>query len=257
MYVIGKFLNSYRYRKQIISPGGDDYWLVSYPRSGSTWLRLILANYIWDCPVVENLRDLQAYVPDVYYERSNVTPRRFLNKHRIIKSHEQHRDDYLQVIYVYRRPFDCAWSYYHFNKDQDGDDIEFDKFVSSFLSGELLYGSWYDHLVRWRDLHQGRHIFLSYESIVLDPVKYLREIIAFIGFKFDAALAEKALGRAQPIIVAQITNDKLFYGKEFKTFVKSPLGIGAEVKEKLRSEYAAQFQAWNEMYDEMKNGGNL
>jgi len=252
--MLTSILNSYRNKKGLILPRNSDYWLVSYPRSGNTWLRLILASYIWDCPEIKNLQDLQVFIPDLYYERAGISPRTFSGKYRIIKSHEQYRADYHYVIYMYRRPFDCAWSYFHFNKEREGSGTDFDEFITSFLNGRLPYGSWHDHLVRWRDLHRGRHIFISYENLLETPKQYLGEITSFLGLEYDDQRAEKALDSSSPNIVARITNDKTFYGKEFKGFVKSPLGIGLEVKEKLRSEYAARFQEWNEIYEEQKDG---
>lgn len=58
---------------------------------------------------------------------------------------------------------------------------------------------------------------------------------------------------AHPQMVSRITNDKVFYGKEFKSFVNSPLGEGVGVKEKLRVEYASRFAEWIKFYEEFQD----
>lgn len=250
--MIKKIVNFIKKRKYKIRPDQSDFWLVSYPRSGNTWMRLVLANYIWECPSIANLQELQVYIPDIYYERSNIIPKRFSKKHRIIKSHEKFRNDYSQVIYVYRNPFDCAWSYFHFMKDWKGGYSQFSEFVQDFLNGNLSYGSWADHLLEWNQLHRGKHIFLCYEDIVQNPKIYLRQILSFVEFGYDEKRADNALKNASAEAVAQITNDKNFYGKDFTTFVKSPLGVGKQMKEQLRSEYALRFEEWNHLYEEFR-----
>ncbi|MBL1173049.1 MAG: sulfotransferase domain-containing protein [Chloroflexi bacterium] len=250
--MINKLVNFVKKKKHKIQINQNDIWLISYPRSGNTWMRLVLANYIWECPLITNLQELQAYIPDIHYERSGIIPKQFKKKHRVIKSHEKFRNDYSQVIYVYRNPFDCAWSYFHFMKDWKGSYSQFSEFAQDFLNGNLPYGSWADHLQEWSQLHKGKHIFLCYEDVVQEPRNYLYQILSFIGFEYDEQRADNALKNASAETVSKITNDKVFYGKDFTTFVKSPLGVGKQMKEQIRSEYALQFADWNNLYEEFR-----
>lgn len=139
-------------------------------------------------------------------------------------------------------------------KDWQGNYSQFDVFIADFLKGNLPYGSWADHMVEWRQLHEGRKLFLCYEDFTQSPKLYLRQIVSFIGLNYDEVRADKALDNANADNVSRITNDKIFYGKEFTTFVKSPFGVGKQMKEQLRSQYASQFYEWNRLYEEFRVG---
>jgi|GEM_PF-3577772 len=230
----------------------SDVFLVSYPRSGNTWIRLVLANYIWGNPKIDNLRDLQIYLPDTHYKNEKIKSKKVMGLFRIIKSHEPYRADYKDIIYIFRRPFDCAWSYYNFLNDLKGNFETFDEFQSSFFSGNLAYGRWDHHINNWYLLHRGRRLFVCYEDLIKNPIKNITKMIEFLGLGFDNSRIKIALRNSTPDIVSKITNDVIFYGKEFDNFVRSPLGIEKQEKEKVRLGTEPNFSRLNDIYDEFR-----
>src|SRR5690349_25152573 len=86
----------------------DDVYLVSYPKSGNTWVRFLIANLISEEPIT--LLNIEQRIPSVY-----ILPDRELRRvrrPRLLKSHECFVSRYRKVIYTVRDPPDVAGSYY-------------------------------------------------------------------------------------------------------------------------------------------------
>jgi Sulfotransferase domain len=112
-----KFIFDYLLGKDIAGRNlqvyADDTFIVSYPRSGNTWTRFLIANLLHPQGPV-NLLDLERLVPDTEGQSRqyfSVIPRP-----RVIKSHQYFDPRYKRVIYVVRDPRDVALSYYHFQR---------------------------------------------------------------------------------------------------------------------------------------------
>src|SRR5581483_8943536 len=90
----------------------DDMLLVSFPRSGNTWLRVLLANLLRPEPVT--LTTIEQVVPDVYANADADLLR--VPRPRILKSHEPFDARYGRVVYLVRHPVDVAVSFYHFQR---------------------------------------------------------------------------------------------------------------------------------------------
>ena len=63
---------------------------------------------------------------------------------------------------------------------------------------------------------------------------------------------EIALINSNPDVVSKITNDEIFYGKEFNQFVRTQLTIDKKKKEKIRLEMEANFINLNYLYEEFR-----
>ena len=90
----------------------DDTFLVSYPKSGNTWVRFLLANLLYPNEAV-GFANINRLLP-----APGVSPRRFLKslpRPRILKSHEPFDVRFRKVIYLVRDPRDVAVSEYHFD----------------------------------------------------------------------------------------------------------------------------------------------
>src|SRR5437588_13041373 len=78
-----------------------DVFLVSYPRSGNTWLRFLLANALRPAQVA-TFADVGAVVPDIYDGPDRDLLRR--PAPRVLKSHEPFDERYRRVLYLVRHP---------------------------------------------------------------------------------------------------------------------------------------------------------
>lgn len=168
-------------------------WLVSYPRSGNTWLRFLLANILFPDEDVNHI-SLDRLIPDIrekkQWEKLGVKNPLF------IKSHDVWVDEFAEdkVIYMYRDVRDVALSYYHFSQGEW--DIKFKGTFDDYLEKRFIpggrYGGWYgrwdSHLIFWFDIIKDKvkgveSLFVKYEELWQYPYEEMRKIIEFLKIK--------------------------------------------------------------------------
>lgn len=231
-----------------IKPTKDDIWLVSYPKSGNTWIRLLLANSLFGNPDINNLIELQKYVPDIHFKNCGIKPLS-IGSRRIIKSHYQYNSKYGKIIYVVRDPFNCAWSYYKFLKEWKNIEDTFEDFIVKFKKGDMPYGSWSDHVNSWvKNKSDDELLLIKYEQLLSETEDNLCKMIDYIGFNCNSKSIESSIKKASPEIVAKITNDRVFFGNKVPTFVNSPFRKDNDSKDKLRVKYEEFFEDMNMLY---------
>jgi hypothetical protein len=183
-------------RSLLILP--DDIFLVSYPKSGNTWTRFLLANLLFPerCPTFKNLHQL---IPDPY-----ATAKRELDsmpRPRVIKSHECFDPRYPKVIYITRDPRDVVVSQYHYHRKlrKIGDNASLEEYVSRFLAGQTcIHGSWGENAVSWlvTQRAQSRLLLLRYEDMLADTLGELAKIASFLNIPADGERLASAVERS-------------------------------------------------------------
>src|SRR5437660_7753546 len=83
----------------------DDVFVVSYPRSGNTWTRFLIANLLHPEEPATFL-NIGRLVPDAEVQSSRYM--RGIPSPRVIKSHTYFDPRYPRVIYIVRDPRDVA-----------------------------------------------------------------------------------------------------------------------------------------------------
>jgi len=168
----------------------DDVFLVSYPKSGSTWMRFLLANYISNGQV--DILQINSVVPDVHFNPQDIVE---TLDPRIIKTHESYNPKYKRIVYIVRDGRDVAVSYYsHLKKfRQLADNISFSVYLDSYIGGELdPYGPWGEHVDGW--LNGAKNILvIRYEDMLSDAVNVLEKTLRFCGLEFDEKKAFDAV----------------------------------------------------------------
>jgi hypothetical protein len=162
----------------------DDMFLVSYPKSGNTWTRFLIANLVYaeKNPDFSNINEL---LPDVEGMFKRDLDR--ASRPRILKSHQYFDPRYPKVIYVVRDPRDVVLSEYHFDIKRRAitEDFPLQLFVSRFLSGELNhpYGTWGENVASWfyTRRHDSRFLLLTYEALQTRPMEEMRRVASFMG----------------------------------------------------------------------------
>ncbi len=171
-----------------------DVFIVSFPRSGNTWLRKMLANAFHPELAAQNPLSydlVRRTVVDMYQEWAYLpkdqTP-------RLIKSHESFTKHYPKVVYLYRDGRAVTASYYHFLRKMENYSFDFDTFLAQSLKGDFQYGSWQAHIESW--LRQKPRIPfhpVRYESLLENPVATLGEICRFLGIGGEPGAIENAV----------------------------------------------------------------
>jgi hypothetical protein len=183
-------------RNLVIFP--DDTFLVSYPKSGNTWTRFLIANLVYPekQPDFSNINEL---VPDP--EALSKRHLASLPRPRVLKSHQYFDPRYPQTIYVVRDPRDVALSQYHFHRKRRviEDDYPIGQFVTRFLAGEASeYGSWAENVSSWLATRFGRpgFLLLRYEDMVADTAAELVKVADLLKIPADASRIAHAVAQS-------------------------------------------------------------
>jgi hypothetical protein len=192
-YVLGRDLAGNNY-----TVFSDDTFLVSYPKSGNTWVRFLLANLIHPNETV-GFSNINRLLP-----APGVLSKRFLKslpRPRILKSHEPFDVRFKKVIYLVRDPRDVAVSEYHFDlkKRYIEPDVTLEQFVKRFIAGTTCsYGSWWEHTASWIATRHGNPAFLlvRYEDLLSDSIGETAKIAEFLGIQADRERLQAAVERS-------------------------------------------------------------
>jgi hypothetical protein len=185
-----RYLLQYNRAKKIIQEAGitdRDFFLVSFPKSGNTWLRFILANALYSEKdlALENINDL---LPTMH--RSTAEEMKKLPSPRFIKTHDAFFSLYEKVIYIVRDYRDVVVSaYFHAkNRGVETGDISF--FIQSGVINS--FGPWHWHVkeaLTKKENDPANFLLIRYEDLQLSPVEHIRTILSFcnITSSLDAA----------------------------------------------------------------------
>lgn len=207
-------------------------FIPSYPRSGNTFARILLAAYhgledldrleealpadtsafLWHAVPEQavSARDNRAYRAEVLAEYRRRAPT--LLPFRGLKTHTANLpafgapafdfrpDD--RIIHLVRDPRDVVLS----NADFNDHDLErsIDIMINSgtcvaagTLASVEVRGSWRENVESWLKPEICPTLLIRYEDLVADPENWLRKMIAFIGLPLDQDRLARAVERSQ------------------------------------------------------------
>lgn len=226
----------------LIRTHATDGYIVSFPRSGSTWLRTILAGLI----------DSEAGAEPEVFNRilPGVSGRRLplvwsLPDPRIIHSHTTFRAAIPKAVYVVRDGRDAIVSFYHYSTTRNGIEMPFEEWFALYT--RRWYGPrWHDHVESW--LTKGREklgaslMVMRFEDLKGDPIGLVREVADFLGLPteqraiahaVEMASLEQARKREAKVFGDIQNKDQSFYrggstgqyqeylrGKTYDTFMR-------------------------------------
>lgn len=175
----------------------DDTFITSYPKSGNTWTRFLVANLIW-CDGSTDFLNIQARVPDIY--KSTDSDLREVAQPRYLKSHEYFDPRYPKVLYIVRDPRSILVSYYQYElrwATRFGTETSYYDFTQAFLSGSLdAFGSWKENVLSWlrvRGDNPQTFCLVRYEDLQSNGEATLGKIAAFLNLERSSEQLKQAL----------------------------------------------------------------
>uniref|UniRef100_A0A4W5NCS2 Sulfotransferase n=1 Tax=Hucho hucho TaxID=62062 RepID=A0A4W5NCS2_9TELE len=173
----------------------DDIFAVTYPRSGTTWIQNILSLLYHGDQMREgcNKKSIQQLVP--WFEENirqvdynNMPSPRTFASHLHLSSIPQGLREKGKVVYIARNPKDVAVSLFHLHNFMKALESEpdFDTFLIQFLRGNVLGGSWFDHVTDWyAQKDEFDTLSLTYEDMIKDTRCAVVRISNFLGKNLD------------------------------------------------------------------------
>src|SRR5947209_9405031 len=144
-------------------------WIASYPRSGNTLLRLILA----EC--------FELGTKSKYPESSEAVLAFFgghlAGERYLTKTHDPPEDDN-PAIYLIRDGRATIVSYYHYCRDY-GLPVS----MENVIRGTVGFGSWSGHYDAWNPFKRPQTIVVRYEELAKNMEAPLERIAAFLGIR--------------------------------------------------------------------------
>ncbi|MBA3915402.1 MAG: sulfotransferase domain-containing protein [Acidobacteriales bacterium] len=159
-----------------------DVMIASYPRSGNTWFRFIMAEVLTGRHA--GFDDIDRMVPQVgkHWRGAATLP----GGGRLIKTHEPYRQEYSKAIYLVRDVRDVLISLYS-RGVQAGvfSQLSLQEFVPLFMTGAAInLGSWQTHVQNWLEsplARDGRVLVIRYEDLRQEPEATLASALSFLG----------------------------------------------------------------------------
>lgn len=152
-------------------------WIVSYPRSGNTWVRLLLEHALGfetKSAYMADRRQIVGMFGDGYLTGCQEV--------EVIKTHATSLPGNDDVIYILRDGRDAVASYWYFLGDWERKPAEsFTEFLQLLPSS----GNWWAfHVYAWLELeHPHRVLLVRYEDLHKDQERELRRILDFLGLE--------------------------------------------------------------------------
>jgi hypothetical protein len=197
----------------------DDIFIVTYPRSGTTWLQMIVYQLTTDGAM--DFAHIDEASP---YLEVTMIPRRLKISDlratpRVVKSHMPYHEIPKgpgRYIYCVRNGLDVAVSYHHHSRKyvQGMAGLSLGEFFSLFLAGRVHYGSWFEHVTAWlRNKDRLNLLVVTYEELSADLEAAVRRIADFCGITIDPAAMPRILERCSFAFMRE--HDARFVGAQW------------------------------------------
>lgn len=179
-------------------PRHDDLYIVSFPKSGATWMDFLMANIHTTMSGDKrsiNFFNIHTIIPDVHYCRQVGVANLAFPGFRVIKSHAEFNRYYKNVVYLIRDPRDAMVSYYKFLVGLG----QFSGTVSDLIRSPR-YGidAWVNHVDSWYFKSEAslRITIVRYEDLKNDSYSALKHLYNTLGFEISDEVLNLAIQKS-------------------------------------------------------------
>jgi len=243
----------------------DDVFVVTYPKSGTTWVQEIVWQ-MYNEGIISNEK-IWLRVPFLEPATSKNFPQsdiKTLPSPRLLKSHLSYnntpksasKDARCKYIYIARNPKDVAVSYFHFHQTlstYDGYNGPWEFFLKLFMEGNVGWNFWNDHVLGWwKHRDDPNVLFLKYEDLQKDLLSHIRMIAEFL----NKPLSDELINRiAEQCSFSGMTKNEASYKFTEKKDSGSLLrkGVVGDWKNYLTPEQNEKFE--KEVLEKLKGSG--
>lgn len=140
-----------RQGSSLVAPiqNSNDFYLVEFPKSGITWLSVLLANTLLINQGSQSratFSSVRGYIPDLHVTKKALALEFDDPKVRFYKSHGKFNPAYVHIIYLVRHPVDVMKSFFRFRSSLGECDGSFEDFC---FGHNGAVEAWRAHVASW------------------------------------------------------------------------------------------------------------
>jgi hypothetical protein len=216
-------------------------WIVSYPKSGNTWVRFLICNLVFG--LQESAAALNTLAPDIHelgeLPGPPATPA-FFKTHFPFTAALPWTRYTAGAVYVVCDPADVMLSNFHYSQRRDGaaDTEEARRaYIDAYLATrgdprwrDLGMGTWDEHVRSWLQTpHDFPVLPLRYEDLLSDCGQAARRLCAFLGLnrtpeEIERAVEGASFRRMREIEEADIRGERV--GIFYKPYLRHRIEAG-------------------------------
>jgi hypothetical protein len=200
-------------------------WIASYPKSGNTYVRLLLYQYLYGraqtgTQVEQKMPDLHRVLAQGQGLHADEDVSVFVKTHFLYRPEHPYIDRTQGFIYVLRHPRDVLLSHARFFGACDNPQ-DHEAFAREFIDhmgaqrwiGQDM-GSWPEHVGNWMTAAQRcPHLFLKFEDLRAHPGEGLRKMIEFLHVEVDEQRLQEAVAWSDLDEARRLERDELRQGE--------------------------------------------
>ena len=200
----------------------DFLWVASYPKSGCTWMRFIIAHLLFDVDESKSL--IRAMVPNMHdwegpldYSWQGAHPVKTHLAYQNLPSRMHSR----RAIYIMRNPLDMIDSAINYMCQNNA--AMRDKFIDEFSrngtiepwGNTLGYSSWEENVMSWTKEDLGFPVLaLKYEDMLEDTHSNIKKVADFLLIEINDEKIEKIVNETAFSNMKKIEEKELTSGVE-------------------------------------------
>jgi hypothetical protein len=180
------------------SARANDVFIVTIPKSGTTWMQVIVHALLTNGRAFDN--DIDDYIArnpflEMHGQQAIETMRRpgAIKTHLLFDCLPYHAD--AKYIIVIRNPKDVCVSFHRFITSMEGEalvDITFDSLFDHFLTGKAGHVDYFDHLLScWSHKNDANVLLILYEDMQRDIRSVINRVATFLDIKINEKLLER------------------------------------------------------------------
>lgn len=193
----------------------NDIFIVSYPKSGNTWMRFLVAN-ILEPSMAWTFRNIGSLIPDIYADNGTIN---HIQRPAYIKAHHPWFNYYPKSIYIVRDYRDVLLSYYAYQVAMKAWAGNFSSFIREHEKLDE-FGSWSQHVLealQFQKEHPQRILIVKYEELHTNTKSELKKVVEFCRISKNTKL-EDVIEKSN---FSALKNAEEVHGSTFKDLTES------------------------------------